>query len=199
MATIEELLAQLDLAKFAPAFTAQDIDLATAKNLTEDDLKELGLTIGARKKLTDALKGSVAGPEAPRLAASATPVKPSAAGGGAVQQATSSAKINPCSFKWLNGAKQWPNGAPAKFERMRVADGPSPSMGVLSCRDEFNYVSIVNLTNGGQFALKTSRARLARSDYSVDTLLAKRVSARRLARKNERLQTHVRLEDAPCT
>ena len=76
MGTIDQLLAQLDLNKFAPKFREEDIDLAAAAKLSEDDLKELGLTLGARKKLYDALhppaKGAVA---AARAAATPSPAQ----------------------------------------------------------------------------------------------------------------------------
>ena len=70
MATIEELLASLGLEKFAPKFKEEDIDLSAAKALSDDELKQLGLTIGARKKLMLALAGGGGG------AGSATPVIP---------------------------------------------------------------------------------------------------------------------------
>jgi hypothetical protein len=47
MATIEELLAKLDLSKFAAKFKEEDLDLNAAKKLSDEDLKELGLTMGA--------------------------------------------------------------------------------------------------------------------------------------------------------
>ncbi len=55
MENIEQLLASLELSQHAPKFKQEEIDLKTAKGLTIDELKDLGLTLGARKKLYEAL------------------------------------------------------------------------------------------------------------------------------------------------
>ena len=60
-------LDQLGLAQFAEAFAANDIDLAVLPHLTEQDLKDLGLTIGQRRKLLVAIRA---------LADDADPVEP---------------------------------------------------------------------------------------------------------------------------
>jgi class 3 adenylate cyclase len=48
---IQEWLANLGLAKYAKAFTENEIDFSVLRHLGEDDLKELGLPMGPRKKL----------------------------------------------------------------------------------------------------------------------------------------------------
>ncbi len=75
--TIEELLAQLDLSKFAAKFKEEDIDLVAAKRMTDDDFKELGLTMGARKKLVGALQemGTAAPAAAPPVKMAPPPLK----------------------------------------------------------------------------------------------------------------------------
>lgn len=59
MATIEELLNQLNLGKHIDKFHAEDIDLGVAKSMSEAEFKGAGLTIGAAKKLYEALHGMV--------------------------------------------------------------------------------------------------------------------------------------------
>jgi hypothetical protein len=75
---MEALLNSLDLAKFAQKFKDEDVDIDAAKKLSEDDMKELGLTLGARKKLYAALhpqdKASAVAPAAAAtVGASAAP------------------------------------------------------------------------------------------------------------------------------
>jgi class 3 adenylate cyclase/tetratricopeptide (TPR) repeat protein len=61
-------LGELGLAKYADLFSANEIELATLRQLSEDDLKELGLPMGPRKKLLAAI--ATLGPaELERLAA----------------------------------------------------------------------------------------------------------------------------------
>jgi class 3 adenylate cyclase len=55
MADLAEWLAGLGLAKYAPAFAAQEIDFEVLRRLTDDDVRELGLPIGPRRRLLDAL------------------------------------------------------------------------------------------------------------------------------------------------
>ena len=50
-------LDDLGLGKYAGAFAASDIDRDVLPKLTDDDLKELGLTLGHRRKLLDAIAG----------------------------------------------------------------------------------------------------------------------------------------------
>jgi hypothetical protein len=98
MATLEELLAKLDLSKFAEKFKAEDVDLEAAKALSEDDMQQLGLTLGARKKLYLALHGS--GPSAPAAAAaSATPAPKAASAATGTKTITD---INPLGWRWMH-------------------------------------------------------------------------------------------------
>ena len=76
---MEELLARLDLSQFAPVLHSEGVDLNAAVLLSEDDFKELGLNLGARKKLYNALHGSVASSGAPTPMAKAQPVGASVA------------------------------------------------------------------------------------------------------------------------
>lgn len=68
---MDALLAQLDLAKLAPLLREQDIDLETAKTFSEEDWKRIGLTIGAARKLTLALKSAPSAVRTARSRASA--------------------------------------------------------------------------------------------------------------------------------
>ncbi len=55
---MDQLLAALDrlgLGRYAEAFRAADVDLDTLNLLTEDDLKEIGLSLGHRRKLLAAI------------------------------------------------------------------------------------------------------------------------------------------------
>lgn len=171
MATLEELLTRLDLGKFIDTFKAQDIDLETAKKLGDEDFKELGLTIGARKKLSDALKAGSAPAPAPAASPSSKPAaapiaaKPAAA--AAAGAPPGPATINPCAFKWQNGAEMWPSKADAKFDRLHLDHGHNPQFAVLSSRDEFHHVQVVNLSNGGQFALHPKNKRGRRFDADI--------------------------------
>jgi class 3 adenylate cyclase/tetratricopeptide (TPR) repeat protein len=55
MSDIASWLRELGLAKYASAFTSNDIDLETVRDLRESDLRELGLTLGARRKVMKAI------------------------------------------------------------------------------------------------------------------------------------------------
>jgi class 3 adenylate cyclase/tetratricopeptide (TPR) repeat protein len=69
---LAQWLDQLGLGEHAPSFAAQGIDWDVLGDLTEADLRELGLTLGARKRLLKAraaLTGEVAAPTAPAPAA----------------------------------------------------------------------------------------------------------------------------------
>jgi class 3 adenylate cyclase len=66
------------LEQLAPRLTDQDIDLDTLRHLTEDDLKDLGLTIGLRRRLMHAIEvglrrptGELPAPAAEKTAMSA--------------------------------------------------------------------------------------------------------------------------------
>jgi class 3 adenylate cyclase/predicted ATPase len=49
-------LEDLDLGRYAEVFAENEIDLATLPHVTEEDLKEIGLTLGARRKVLAAAK-----------------------------------------------------------------------------------------------------------------------------------------------
>ena len=55
MADLRGWLAELGLEKFEPAFTEHEIDFDVLRLLTEDDVKELGLPLGPRRKVLAAL------------------------------------------------------------------------------------------------------------------------------------------------
>ena len=57
MTDLTEWLEGLGLGKYAPAFREQEIDFDLLPLLTEQDLKELGLPIGPRRKLLEATEG----------------------------------------------------------------------------------------------------------------------------------------------
>jgi class 3 adenylate cyclase/predicted ATPase len=59
-ATIEEWLARFDLSRFATTFRDNGIDLDVVAQLGDDDLRELGLTIGDRKRVLAAVSASAA-------------------------------------------------------------------------------------------------------------------------------------------
>jgi hypothetical protein len=51
MKDIAEWLASLDLAQYAQTFAENGVDLSVVRDLTDDDLKELGVLLGHRRKL----------------------------------------------------------------------------------------------------------------------------------------------------
>jgi len=55
MMGIASVLQALGLERYLGAFTAADVDLNVLKLLTEDDLRELGLSLGHRRKLLAAI------------------------------------------------------------------------------------------------------------------------------------------------
>lgn len=58
MSDVAAWLDRLGLAKYAPVFAENDVDLETLQHLSEGDLRELGLPLGPRKKILQA--GSLA-------------------------------------------------------------------------------------------------------------------------------------------
>jgi hypothetical protein len=50
MSDITPFLQSLGLEKYAELFASHDIDLAVAPDLTEQDLEQLGLSLGHRRK-----------------------------------------------------------------------------------------------------------------------------------------------------
>lgn len=63
--TLEEWLAQAGLSRLAPAFQANGIGLDVAGSLSDDDLKEIGLSIGDRKRVLAAIAALPASPFSP--------------------------------------------------------------------------------------------------------------------------------------
>ena len=55
MPDIAPWLARLGLDKYIDAFTANEVDLDALRHLSEDDLKELGLPLGPRRKIMAAI------------------------------------------------------------------------------------------------------------------------------------------------
>ena len=71
MSTIAEWLASLGLSEYSKRFAENAIDLSVVRDLTEQDLKELGLPLGHRRKMLRA----IAELDAPALTASLIPTK----------------------------------------------------------------------------------------------------------------------------
>jgi class 3 adenylate cyclase len=61
MMDLKAWLASVGLERYAPAFEAAEIDIETLPHLTEDDLKEIGLPLGPRRRVLAARKEAVAG------------------------------------------------------------------------------------------------------------------------------------------
>ncbi|APG93193.1 ATP-binding protein [Sinorhizobium americanum] len=61
MSDIASWLDRLGLAKYTAAFTANEIDLDALRHLSDDDLKELGLPVGPRRKVLAAIAALAAG------------------------------------------------------------------------------------------------------------------------------------------
>ena len=74
---IQEWLDGLGLAKYAKAFAENEIDFEVLRHLGEDDLRELGLPLGPRKKLLAAI-AELGVPEAPPLPGGPPHARPSA-------------------------------------------------------------------------------------------------------------------------
>src|SRR5258706_9973583 len=58
MDNLAQLLEQLGLARYAKLFAENDVDLGVLRQLTDEELKELGVTLGHRTKLRAALRPS---------------------------------------------------------------------------------------------------------------------------------------------
>ncbi len=67
MQSIEQWLSDRDLATLVPVFQAQRIAVDMLVDLTEADLRELGLAIGERKRFMRALRQDTSQPDSPRL------------------------------------------------------------------------------------------------------------------------------------
>ncbi|MGE0661289.1 MAG: adenylate/guanylate cyclase domain-containing protein, partial [Reyranellaceae bacterium] len=68
---LESWLAGLDLAKYAGAFAENEVTLSDLPHLTDDDLKEIGLPVGPRRRLLAHLAGVQ--PKAPSVEQAGTP------------------------------------------------------------------------------------------------------------------------------
>ena len=55
MATITEWLASLGMPEYARRFTENNIDVSVLRHLTDQDLKELGISLGHRRKMLAAI------------------------------------------------------------------------------------------------------------------------------------------------
>ncbi|HEY5680638.1 MAG TPA: hypothetical protein VIS55_11260, partial [Pseudomonadales bacterium] len=55
MQDVQSWLAKLGLDKFASAFADAEVEFADLANLTEDDLKEIGLPVGPRRRVSSAI------------------------------------------------------------------------------------------------------------------------------------------------
>lgn len=97
-ASLEDLLARLDLSKFASKFAAEDVDLDLAAKLTQEELAKLGLTLGARKKLYDALHPSAGPAAAPSPAPPPVPAQKDAAKAPPAPPGTLSAATTPAAI-----------------------------------------------------------------------------------------------------
>ncbi|GBG88687.1 hypothetical protein CBR_g48217 [Chara braunii] len=53
---VATFLQSLGLGKYIPSFQAEEVDMAALRHMTEEDLKELGVPMGPRKKIMLALK-----------------------------------------------------------------------------------------------------------------------------------------------
>ncbi|WP_433989014.1 hypothetical protein SuNHUV7_30810 (plasmid) [Pseudoseohaeicola sp. NH-UV-7] len=74
MQDVQSWLAELGLEKYAPAFAEAEVEVSDLHRLSEDDFKELGLPLGPRRRLNDAIKLLVGGSGS--IEPNATPVAP---------------------------------------------------------------------------------------------------------------------------
>ena len=65
MTEIAAWLEQLGLAKYAPIFSENEVELTDLSELTEDDLKEIGLPLGPRRRILKAVRALDAGDGVP--------------------------------------------------------------------------------------------------------------------------------------
>ena len=56
MSDIEGWLSELKLEKYIATFVEAEIDLLALRHLTDEDLRELGLPLGPRRKVNEAIK-----------------------------------------------------------------------------------------------------------------------------------------------
>ena len=67
MPDVASWLTRLGLDKYIEAFTANEVDFDALRHLTEDDLKELGLPVGPRRKILAAIAALDATSGRPRV------------------------------------------------------------------------------------------------------------------------------------
>lgn len=79
MPSIDSWLADIGLQKYATAFEDAEIDFETLPDLLEEDLKELGLPLGPRRKIWKAISQLAAAPAMPVKGAAADPADESVA------------------------------------------------------------------------------------------------------------------------
>ena len=79
MLDIEIWLTEIGLAKYAPLFAEAEIDFETLPELVEDDLKELGLPLGPRRKIWGAIKRLAGHPDTAPQPVDREPTAPGAA------------------------------------------------------------------------------------------------------------------------
>ena len=75
MATITEWLASLGLSEYAQRFAENDINVAVLRHLTDQDLKEMGVSLGHRRKILASIAEQLAG-AAPARSQPAAPPEP---------------------------------------------------------------------------------------------------------------------------
>jgi class 3 adenylate cyclase len=75
MQQIADWLEKLDMSEYAQRFAENDIDIAVLRHLTDQDLKELGVSLGHRRKMLAAI-AEVAGAELKSLQPVSTESKP---------------------------------------------------------------------------------------------------------------------------
>ena len=77
MQQIAEWLKRLDLSEYAERFAENGIDISVLPHLTDQDLKEMGVLLGHRRKMLAAIRKSSSKPPAPAPAtATGTPIIP---------------------------------------------------------------------------------------------------------------------------
>lgn len=182
MATLEQLLADLDLSKFASKFHEEDIDLETAKRLSEEDLKELGLSMGARKKLHEALaatspaavvatsaktpapvksplpvaRASPASAAAmPKPAAVSPLVRPKPAAATPVAKKAAASRPDAFRWKWNFGGKKWDDNSGCYYHNhLRLHNGVDPKLAIVGARgqDEDHAIAVFDIVSGKKLA-----------------------------------------------
>jgi SAM domain (Sterile alpha motif) len=73
MKGIAEWLASIGLSEYAPRFADNAIDLSVIRDLTEQDLKDLGVLLGHRRKILRAIAELPAAPSPTETATKAVP------------------------------------------------------------------------------------------------------------------------------